>query len=116
MKKLIDHDIERGIVQPLPVTVFPANELEKAFRFLGGGKHIGKVIVQIREDAESPATLPIKVIPQVYFKPNLVYVIPGGLGGFGLELVDWMALRGAKKFVLSSSRGITKDYQRLRIA
>lgn len=116
MKQLIDQDIERGIVQPLPVTVFPAHELEKAFRFLGGGKHIGKVIVQIREEAESPATLPIKVIPQIYFKPDLVYIIIGGLGGFGLELADWMVLRGARKLVLSSSRGLSNSYQRYRIA
>lgn len=116
MKKLIDQDIERGIVQPLPVTVFPAHELEKAFRFLGGGKHIGKVIVQVREEAKSPATLPVKVISQIYFKPDLIYVIPGGLGGFGLELADWMALRGARQLMLSSSRGISNSYQTFRIA
>lgn len=116
MKNMIDEDIEKGIVQPLPVTVFAAHELEKAFRFLGGGKHIGKVIVQIREDSESPVTLPIKVIPQVYFNPNMIYIIPGGLGGFGLELVDWMSLRGARKLMLSSRKGISSSYQRFRIA
>lgn len=116
MKTLIDQDIERGIVQPLPVTVFPAHELEKAFRFLGGGKHIGKVIVQIREDAESPATLPIRVTPQIYFKPEMIYIIPGGLGGFGLELADWMTLRGARKLMLSSSKGISNNYQKFRMA
>lgn len=117
MKNMIDKDIERGIVQPLPVTVFPANELEKAFRFLGGGKHIGKVIVQIREDAESPpVTLPIKVIPQIYFKSDMIYIVLGGLGGFGLELADWMALRGARNLLLSSSRGLSNNYQKFRIA
>lgn len=116
MKCLIDRDIERGIVQPLPVTVFAAHELEKAFRFLGGGKHIGKVIIQIRQDAESQATLPIKVIPQIYFKPNMIYVIAGGLGGFGLEFADWMALRGAKNLMLNSTKGISNSYQAFRIA
>ncbi|EDV90845.1 GH19665 [Drosophila grimshawi] len=54
--------------------------------------------------------------PDDHIWPHMTYVIPGGLGGFGLELADWMCLRGARKLVLSSSRGITKDYQSFRIA
>lgn len=79
------------------------------------GKHIGKVLVEIRKDDTSEVTHPIKVLPQVYFDKELVFIVPGGLGGFGLELVDWMAIRGARKFVLSSSQGISKSYQSLRI-
>ncbi|EDW37967.1 GL12292 [Drosophila persimilis] len=116
LKSLIDADISKGIIQPLPVQVFPAHEIEQAFRHLIGGKHIGKVVIQVRDTPENPATLPVRVMSQIYFKPNLSYVIPGGLGGFGMELADWMALRGARKLILSSSRGITKDYQSYRIA
>ncbi|EDW67835.2 fatty acid synthase [Drosophila virilis] len=116
LKKLIDADIASGIIQPLPVTVFPAHEIEQAFRHLIGGKHIGKVIIKVRDTPEAAETLPVRVLSQVYFKPHMSYVIPGGLGGFGMELADWMALRGARKLVLSSSRGITKDYQSYRIA
>lgn len=39
----------------------------------------------------------------------------GGLGGFGLELADWLALRGAKNLVLTSRNGIKTGYQALRI-
>ncbi|XP_073848315.1 fatty acid synthase 3 [Musca autumnalis] len=116
LKSLMDADIANGIIQPLPSTVFPAHEIEQAFRYMVGGKHIGKVLIQVREDPESEYTLPVKVLKQVYFKPNLSYIIPGGLGGFGLELADWMATRGAKKIVLSSRNGLTKDYQSYRIA
>ncbi|KAH8295236.1 hypothetical protein KR018_009015 [Drosophila ironensis] len=116
LKKMIDSDICKGIIVPLPVTVFPAHEIEQAFRHLIGGKHIGKVVIQVRENPEDSTTLPVNAMNQIYFKPNLSYVIPGGLGGFGMELSDWMALRGARKLVLSSSRGITKDYQSYRIS
>uniref|UniRef100_T1P9U1 Fatty acid synthase n=1 Tax=Musca domestica TaxID=7370 RepID=T1P9U1_MUSDO len=116
LKNIIDTDIANGIIQPLPATVFPAHEIEQAFRYMVGGKHIGKVLVQVREDPDEEYTLPVKVLKQVYFKPNLSYVIPGGLGGFGLELADWMATRGAKKIVLSSRNGLSKDYQSYRIA
>ncbi|XP_070073185.1 fatty acid synthase-like isoform X3 [Drosophila takahashii] len=46
LKALIDSDISNGIIQPLPVKVFPAHEIEQAFRHLIGGKHIGKVVIQ----------------------------------------------------------------------
>ena len=37
----------------------------------------------------------------------------GGLGGFGLELANWLIFRGAKKVILTSRRGITTGYQAL---
>jgi len=37
------------------------------------------------------------------------------LGGFGLELADWLVLRGARKLVLSSRTGMRTGYQSLRV-
>lgn len=47
---------------------------------------------------------------------ELAFVFFLGLGGFGLELADYLLTRGARRFVLSSSRGITKTYQSYRIS
>ncbi|XP_067616135.1 fatty acid synthase isoform X2 [Eurosta solidaginis] len=116
LKNLVDDDIKKGIIQPLPTTTFPAHEIEQAFRHLMGGKHIGKVLIQVRENPDSCFTTPVKVLNQVYFKPNLSYIVIGGLGGFGLELADWLVIRGARKLIISSSRGLSKDYQSYRIA
>lgn len=116
LKGLVDKDIASGIIQPLMATSFPANEIEQALRHMVGGKHLGKVVIQVRENPDDVFTLPVAVNRQVYFKPDHCYIIAGGLGGFGLELADWMVLRGARKLVLSSSRGISKDYQSYRIA
>ena len=44
-----------------------------------------------------------------------VLIFAGGLGGFGLELADWLILRGARKLVLSSRTGIRTGYQSLRV-
>lgn len=76
---------------------------------------MGKVLLKIRENMLDEATLPISVTARAYCNPELSYIIPGGLGGFGLELADWLVLRGCRKIVLSSSRGITKQYQAYRI-
>lgn len=116
LREMIDNDMANNIIQPLPSTVFISKDIEQAFRHLVGGKHIGKVLIQVRDTLNSKQILPVKMIPQVYFNPDLIYIIAGGLGGFGLELADWMVLRGARKLILSSSRGISQSYQQYRIS
>ncbi|KAL7036630.1 hypothetical protein ACKWTF_008883 [Chironomus riparius] len=116
LKRLMQNDLDRGIIKPLKTTIYKAHEIEQAYRFLASGKHMGKVIVQIRENETDEMTLPITVLPRLYCNPEHSYIIPGGLGGFGLELADWLVLRGCKKLVLSSSRGISKQYQAYRIS
>lgn len=113
--ELIEKDLRTGIIQPLHSTVFPVNEIEQAYRYMSTGKHVGKVMIQIRETEESLATVPIRVNPKVYCKPDLVYVVAGGLGGFGLELSDWLIIRGARILVLNSRRGVSTSYQAYRI-
>ena len=115
LQQLMINDLDRGIIMPLKTTVYPAHEVEQAFRYLASGKHMGKVILKVRENQMDEETLPIGVLPRVYCNPYYSYVIPGGLGGFGLELADWLVMRGCRKLVLSSSRGISKQYQAYRI-
>ena len=43
--------------------------------------------------------------------PLKVYVITGGLGGFGLELAAWLVERGAKHLILTSRSGVKSGYQ-----
>ena len=115
MKDFVAKDILSGIIKPIKTNVFKADNIEQAFRYLASGKHMGKVILKVRENDSDAATVPISVVPRVYCSPTYSYTIPGGLGGFGLELADWLVLRGCRKLVLSSSRGITKQYQAHRI-
>lgn len=115
MRNLIEKDLKSGIIQPLKTNIFQASEVEQAFRFLASGKHMGKVLLEIRKESTDIATLPISVLPRIYCYPDLSYIICGGLGGFGLELADFLVLRGCKNLVLSSSRGISKSYQSHRI-
>lgn len=42
--ELVEKDLRRGVIQPLHSTVFEVNEIEKAFRYLSTGKHVGKGI------------------------------------------------------------------------
>lgn len=46
--ELLRAGIRDGVVQPLRCTVFPKDQVEGAFRYMAQGKHIGKVLVQVR--------------------------------------------------------------------
>lgn len=112
---IIKDHMAKGIIKPLKTTVFEANDIQNAFRYLASGKHIGKVLLKLRENEGDELSLPIAVHPRVFCDETMSYIIIGGLGGFGLELADWLVLRGCKKLILSSSRGVTNGYQAVRI-
>jgi fatty acid synthase len=71
---MIQKDISRGIVKPLRTNIFPAAEIEKAFRYMGSGKHMGKILLQMREHENDDHSLPIVVHPRIYCDPELSYV------------------------------------------
>ncbi|KAJ8946540.1 hypothetical protein NQ318_004676 [Aromia moschata] len=121
-KKIMDllvEGIENGAIKPLNKTIFKVDEVEQAFRYMASGKHTGKVLVQVRTPEEEIIAAPIpqkfSCMPRYLCDPAKTYIICGGLGGFGLELADWLVLRGAKNLILTSRKGITTGYQNLRI-
>ncbi|KAJ1364192.1 hypothetical protein KIN20_024223 [Parelaphostrongylus tenuis] len=112
---LLEGGIKSGVVQPLPASLFPADKAEDAFRFMSAGKHIGKVVMEIRKEEHERVSLPsnitVRAICRTLCHPQHVYLITGGLGGFGLELAQWLVNRGARKLVLTSRTGIRTGYQ-----
>lgn len=115
--RLVNEGIANGAVRPLPSTVFNENQTEQAFRFMASGKHIGKVVLKIRDEesrkAQKPKPKTVTAIPRTYMDPDKSYVLVGGLGGFGLELANWLITRGATKIVLTSRSGVKSGYQSL---
>ena len=118
--KLLKKGIEEGVVKPLERHVYEKENIEEAFRFMGSGKHIGKVLIKVDDDADDSHSSnnqgicsPPKILAtqQTLFHPNKSYIITGGLGGFGLELSQWMVSRGAKNLILVSRKGIKDNYQ-----
>ncbi|XP_032285376.1 fatty acid synthase [Phoca vitulina] len=113
---LLRAGIRDGVVRPLKCTTFPKHRVEDAFRFMAQGKHIGKVVVQVlKEERETvpQVTRPalMTAVSKTFCPAHKSYVITGGLGGFGLELAQWLVLRGAQKLVLTSRSGIRTGYQ-----
>lgn len=44
--------VEQGNCRLSPLTVFPLAELEKPFRLMQAGKHIGKIVVSVKDDEQ----------------------------------------------------------------
>ncbi|XP_076288350.1 fatty acid synthase 1 [Lasioglossum baleicum] len=114
--RLVKEGMDNGAVRPLPATVFSEQQIEQSFRFMATGKHIGKVVLKIREEEKQkvvphPAPKIVAAIPRTYMNPNKSYILVGGLGGFGAELAEWMISRGAKHLVLTSRSGIRNGFQ-----
>ncbi|XP_042524650.1 fatty acid synthase [Dipodomys spectabilis] len=113
---LLQAGIREGVVRPLKRTVFPKAQVEDAFRYMAQGRHIGKVLIQVREEEQEallPGVQPVRMsaIAKTFCPAHKSYVITGGLGGFGLELAQWLVQRGAQRLVLTSRSGIRTGYQ-----
>ncbi|XP_025266595.1 fatty acid synthase-like isoform X1 [Camponotus floridanus] len=105
--------LKNGAIKPLCRKVFEKHEIETAFRYMAAGKHIGKIMIKVQKEVELEA--PILAHPRYYCLEHKCYIVIGGLGGFGLELIDWLILRGARNLVLTSRTGIKNGYQQSRI-
>ncbi|KAG8225765.1 hypothetical protein J437_LFUL005724, partial [Ladona fulva] len=118
--RIVEEGIASGAVRPLTNTIFSHQQVEQAFRYMAAGKHIGKVLVCLREEEKvshlgKSDQMTINALPRFHCDPDMMYIIIGGLGGVGLELADWLVIRGCRKLVLSSRRGVCNGYQAYRI-
>ncbi|KAK8762099.1 hypothetical protein V5799_026635 [Amblyomma americanum] len=117
LKKLIQEGIVSGVVRPLDTIRFSREEAEEAFRFMASGKHIGKVVLEVRPEERARETalaspLEVEAVARTWFYEHKAYIVVGGLGGFGLELAEWMVSRGCRKLLLSSRSGVRTGYQK----
>ncbi len=105
MFRQIIADADEGKIKPLPHQVFSINKLVDAFRCMANARHIGKVIIEMKDKPVRPARDPAET--DIQFHAGASYLITGGLGGLGVHLARWMAGHGAKCLVLASRRGVT---------
>lgn len=95
-------EFEAGHLKPLPLKVFPIDQVTQAFRYMAQARHIGKIVVTHEGAAE--ALLPESAAP-LAGRPGLddgaSYLITGGLAGLGLLVAQWMVERGARHLVVT---------------
>ncbi|KAK0392639.1 hypothetical protein NLU13_2134 [Sarocladium strictum] len=101
--------IHDGTVKPIaPLQLFSMAEVEKAFRHMQAGKHMGKVVVSVKDDDMVPA---VPRTPHVNIHADATYVV-AGVGGICKEIGRWLAEKGAKHLVLLSRSAASSEVNR----
>lgn len=105
----MDEDLKSGIICPFNATVYKASNIKESIKSMTTDKYIGKILLNLQPSE------PLKVLPRFYCRSEESIIIVGGLGGFGMELADWLISRRCRKLVLCSRSGVTNGYQAFRI-
>ena len=90
--------LDRGVVPPLPVTVFSYGDYEKALRLMTSGQHQGKLVLKAPPESAAP-DFPIDD-RRPLLDPDATYLVTGGLGGFGQRLLPYLVTAGARHLTL----------------
>jgi NADPH:quinone reductase-like Zn-dependent oxidoreductase/acyl carrier protein len=98
----VSRHIENKTFRPLPHRVLPVSRVLEAFRHMAQAKHVGKIVLSMRDDQVLIETL---AADGVAFSPEATYLITGGLGGLGLTVAKWIAGKGARHLVLMGRSG-----------
>jgi NADPH:quinone reductase-like Zn-dependent oxidoreductase/acyl carrier protein len=88
-----------GSLHPLPYRTFPFSEVSDAFRLMQGAGHLGKIVL-----VPDGSPIPLPLAPADIVGAEGVYLITGGLSGFGLETARWLAAKGARQIALVGRR------------
>ncbi|AVA21102.1 MULTISPECIES: type I polyketide synthase [unclassified Rhizobium] len=92
---------------PLPYRAFGYDEIAGAFRLMQNAGHIGKIVVRppvLGVDPVLPA--PAK---SLRLDPAGIFLVAGGIGGFGLAAANWLVSKGARRIALCSRRGVADE-------
>ncbi|KAJ5752589.1 hypothetical protein N7520_009506 [Penicillium odoratum] len=96
--------VKEGKLHPSqPIHQHGVGEIEKAFRILQGGQHVGKMVLEMRPEDKVMTIL--DTTTSYSLDPNATFVVCGGLGGLGSNIVSWLADRGARHLLLLSRSG-----------
>jgi len=98
--------VEDGTLRPLPHRIFPISEVASAFRYMAQARHIGKIVLSLRDPEALIAPAAHRAI---LFHADGTYLVAGGLGGFGLAVAQWMVAQGARHLVLVGRSGAASE-------
>jgi NAD(P)-dependent dehydrogenase (short-subunit alcohol dehydrogenase family)/acyl carrier protein len=87
--------IASGEILPPPITPFPIQASKEAFRYMQQAKHTGKIVITQNEFIPKP------VSERRHQKLDGAYLVTGGAGALGIQLVSWLVFRGAKYIFLT---------------
>ena len=107
--------VANGTLKPPPSEVYSLKNLSLAMRRLSAAKHIGKVVIQLREadGALLPSCRQLPFTPHRLLRADASYLVVGGTGGLGLCVSEWLAEHGARHLLLASRSGRVHEEDKL---
>ncbi len=100
-------------LKPLPYRAFSYDEVSTAFRLMQSAGHIGKIVVTPPERGKETV---VQARGSDFRVSPGIYLVIGGIGGFGLEAANWLAEKGASHLALATRRGTLDEETREAIA
>ncbi|XP_050542991.1 fatty acid synthase-like [Daktulosphaira vitifoliae] len=115
IQRLVAQGIKNKHVKPLSTTIFPVNKVEEAFKFTVCGSYLGRVVVKIRDEEKTnvPAKHTVTALPKSFFSSEKSLVISGDDDALSLELIQHLASRSARKFVLVTKNKVQSGFKTL---
>ncbi|RAU19166.1 polyketide synthase [Nitrincola tibetensis] len=100
---------EEGQFFALPYSLFSADQVVEAFRYMQQAKQIGKVVINYPQQPKSSKQAPSQTLSPLRLNADATYLVTGGLGGFGLRTAQWLVEKGARHLVLVNRSGIAQE-------
>ena len=85
-----------GLIKPLPLKAFEIDAMEAADSYLQTSSPA--TIVAVNADVNDVPVVPL--CDSRIIKGERSYLVTGGLGGLGLEIMDWLVKQGAESIIL----------------
>lgn len=101
-----------GEIRPLAHRCFAFAEIADAFRLMQAAQHIGKIVLVPDGNRGVVVSRP----PDFALRRDGVYVVTGGIGGFGFATARWLAENGAGHLALIGRRGVATPGAAERVA
>ncbi|MBC7840744.1 MAG: type I polyketide synthase [Gemmatimonadaceae bacterium] len=101
--------LAHGVLTPLPVTQFTADQVSDACRAMVPGTHVGKLVVT----HHTPPSVVRRVAHGATVHEDATYLITGGLGALGQRAAAWLVSRGARHLLLIGRSSPSAEVQRV---
>ena len=97
----VSDGLSAGTFRPLAHRTFRFAEIDDAFRLMQASGHIGKIVL-VPDNNEG---IRLRRPPPLKLRDDGVYLVTGGIAGFGFEAARWLVQCGARSLALVGRRG-----------
>ncbi|VUC26597.1 unnamed protein product [Clonostachys rosea] len=113
-ERAMDSVLNQGLKRETPITKYSLSQIQDALRHMQSGKHIGKLVIVPSENDVVAVVQPPK--PAAKFNSEATYVVSGGFGGLGQEIIRWMVGQGVKNLIVTSRKGAVEESAKALVA